>query len=101
MTSPETRGLGRGVARLIPQGPPTGPAAREDARPPALVPGTPTDRAAAALAGLRTVPVPVAVVHAAALLLGELAEGAPEPETRAVAAEVHTLLLATLPRPQH
>ncbi|MEU3189517.1 hypothetical protein ABZ686_02480 [Streptomyces sp. NPDC006992] len=73
------RGLGRGVSQLIPQ-----------------ADGGPAEEATAMLAALRTVPVHVGVLQAAALLLEETARTGNEEATRQAAASTVQLLRAAM-----
>ncbi|GLF95135.1 hypothetical protein [Streptomyces yaizuensis] len=70
--------LGRGVSTLIPQSAALSPA----------------DRAAAALATIRTVPVHVGVLEAAVLLLKELGRTTEDETTRSIADTTAALLRA-------
>jgi hypothetical protein len=74
------RALGRGVHSLIPS----------------TAAASPADQAAAALAALRTVPVPAGVLQAAAVLLEELAEGGEDERARAAAAATVAMLRQVL-----
>lgn len=84
MTTPSRdRALGRGVRTLIPAG------------PQAVSPG---EQAAAALAALRTVPVPAGVLQAAVVLLDQLAD-AEDQAVQDAAAATRAHLLAALGEP--
>ncbi|MGW7415263.1 hypothetical protein [Streptomyces sp. NPDC054863] len=76
--------LGRGVSTLIPSGP-GGPA-----------PDSAPDRARAALAGVRTVPVHAGVLEAAIVLLDERARTSDDETERAVAGATVAMLRAAL-----
>ena len=78
------RALGRGVHSLIP----------------AAAGASAAKEAAAALAALRTVPVPAGVLQAAAVLLEELAEDGENDRTREAAAATVAMLRQAMNQPE-
>ncbi|MET9297626.1 hypothetical protein [Streptomyces sp. NPDC003077] len=79
--APQGRALGRGVSQLIPQ---------QDTA------ASPAEQARAALAALKTVPVHIAVLQAAVLLLDDPARTAADETALAAARETVALLRAAL-----